>query len=79
MLFRSNNREEVVPRVLEIAAELQKACNKQEEELDATMMAYMIAYNILKKENERLRYALTFRGYNPNEELKYHEEESKNI
>jgi hypothetical protein len=35
--------------------ELQKAYYKQEEELDATMMAF----NILKKENEQLNAMLT--------------------
>lgn len=35
-------------------------------------------FNKLEEENKLLREALTFRGYNPDEELKYHEEERKN-
>ena len=30
------------------------------------------------EENKKLREVLTFRGYNPDEELKHHEEESRN-
>lgn len=45
---------EAAPWVIEEIKELEKAYQEQEEELDATMMAF----NILKKENARLREAL---------------------
>lgn len=41
---------EAAPWVVEEVKALEKAYDEQEEELDATMMAY----NILKKENTRL-------------------------
>lgn len=46
---------EAAPWVVEEVKALEKAYNEQEEELDATMMVY----NILKKENERLKAILT--------------------
>lgn len=47
---------EAAPWVIEEIKELEKAYQEQEEELDATMMAF----NILKKENARLREALNY-------------------
>jgi hypothetical protein len=46
---------EAAPWVVEEIKVLEKAYYEQEEELDATMMAF----NILKKENEQLRAMLT--------------------
>jgi hypothetical protein len=46
---------EAAPWVVEDIKALEKAYYEQEEELDATMMAF----NILKKENEQLRAMLT--------------------
>jgi hypothetical protein len=44
---------EICGECFEELKELEKAYEEQEEELDATMMAY----NILKKENEQLKIA----------------------
>jgi DNA polymerase III delta prime subunit len=46
---------EAAPWVIEEIKVLEKAYYEQEEELDATMMAF----NIFKKENEQLRAMLT--------------------
>jgi hemoglobin-like flavoprotein len=47
--------QENMNAMIAIFEELQRAYNEQEEELDATMMAF----NILKKENEQLHAILT--------------------
>ena len=51
---RVRPNSEAAPWVVEEIKELEKAYYKQEEELDATMMAYYI----VKNENKRLREAL---------------------
>ena len=45
---------EAAPWVIEEVKELEKAYQEQEEELDATMMAF----NFLKKENDHLKHII---------------------
>jgi hypothetical protein len=46
--------------------------------MDMIQKKWLEENKYLENENKKLRETLTFRGYNPDEELKHHEEESMN-